>query len=205
MSSTGRGERLGGPEDFYQTPAWAVRRLLETWKPAGGLWLEPGAGNGAIIKAANSVRSDVEWLAVEIREAEEEGLQHVARTVVMGDFLDRSLPLPDTSRVSVVLGNPPFSLAQAFIERSRELCPVAEIVMLLRLNYIGSEDRADFMRTNLPSLRILPNRASFLPVPGKVGKVDSIEYAWFGWRPDKADAGAFWLLESTPKEERRWK
>lgn len=64
MSATGRSDvrRL---DDFYATPAWCVRRLLEGVNPPGGLWLEPCAGDGAIIRAVEEMRADVKWHAVE--------------------------------------------------------------------------------------------------------------------------------------------
>jgi hypothetical protein len=200
VSSTGRGPRLGGKDDFFVTPAWAVRRLLEDWKPPGGFWLEPGAGNGAIIRAVNDVRSDVSWLAAEIREEERPALEALTPLVSIGDFLTGpDLPPEVIEKVTVVIANPAFSIAQEVIDVSRQLCPRAELMFLLRLNYVGSEDRAEFMRRFPPDLRTLPNRPSF--VPG--GKTDSIEYAWMGWKPGRRERGTFRVLASTPIAQRR--
>lgn len=206
MSSTGRGPRLGGPDDFFATPAWAVRRLLESWSPPGGVWLEPGAGNGAIIRAVNEVRQDVKWIAVELRPEEKGALAATGAVTICEDFLSPTLfKLSDLPDAPVVLGNPPFIFAQPFIDRSRQLCPRAEIMLLLRLNYVGSEDRAEFMRRCPPDLRTLPNRPAFVAPakPGLLGKTDSIEYAWFGWPPGQRTHGTFRVLASTSKEERK--
>jgi hypothetical protein len=194
MSSTGRGPRLGGEDDFYVTPSWCVCRLLEAWKPPGGTWLEPSAGNGAIIRAALSVRSDVSFVAVELREEERAGLGLIAKTTI-GDFLKTE----GSGHCSVVIGNPPFSLAMEFIEKARKVAPEAEVCMLLRLNFVGSETRSPFMRAHPPDLYLLPNRPSFTG-----GKTDSIEYAWFVWPSrEPRSSGAFRVLASTPKEERK--
>lgn len=206
MSSTGRGPRLGGPDDFFATPSWAVRRLLESWSPPGGVWLEPGAGNGAIIRAVNEIRTDVRWIAVELRPEEKGALEATGAETICDDFLSPSLiKIAALEHAPVVLGNPPFYLAQEFIDRSRQLCPHAEIMLLLRLNYVGSEDRAAFMRRCPPDLRTLPNRPAFVPgkKPGVLGKTDSIEYAWFGWPPGQRDHGTFRVLASTSKDERK--
>ena len=206
MSSTGRGQRLGGKDDFFVTPSWAVRRLLEDWKPPGGFWLEPGAGNGAIIKAVNEVRSDVSWLAAEIREEERPALEALTPLVSIGDFLTGPDFQPEAlEKVTVVIANPAFVIAQEVIDRSRQLCPRAELMFLLRLNYVGSEDRAEFMRRFPPDIRTLPNRPSFVPSAklGTLGKTDSIEYCWMGWLPGQRERGTFRVLASTSKEQRR--
>jgi hypothetical protein len=51
VSATKRGSGVRTPDDAYETPAWCVQRLLEKLQLPGGNWLEPGAGDGAIIKA----------------------------------------------------------------------------------------------------------------------------------------------------------
>lgn len=198
MSSTGRGARLGGPDDFYVTPAWTVDRLLDVWTPPGGVWLEPGAGNGAIIRAVNARRTDVKWRAVEIRDEELPALVATGAAVYIHDFLgDNADPSED---IAVVIGNPPFSLAMEFILRAREVAPSAEICFLLRTNFSGSEARAEFMRTNAPDLLSLPNRPSFVG-----GKTDSIEYSWFVWPAVPRAAGVFRVLGSTPASVRNGK
>ena len=53
MSSTHRGAERR-PADFYATPHWTVRRLLEALPLPGGVWFEPCAGEGDIIKAVNA-------------------------------------------------------------------------------------------------------------------------------------------------------
>lgn len=60
MSSTARGA-VRKREDYYPTPGWCVRRLLEatTTKLDGKRWLEPGAGMGHIIRAAQPLRPRV--------------------------------------------------------------------------------------------------------------------------------------------------
>ena len=66
-------ERSGGESENYPTPEWAVHRLLDTWEPPGSVWLEPCAGEGAIISAVRSWcaagedRWNPKWEAVEIR------------------------------------------------------------------------------------------------------------------------------------------
>lgn len=199
MSSTGRGPRLGGAEDYFRTPSWTVRRLLEAWHPKGGVWLEPGAGSGSIIRAVNAVRSDVEWTAVEIRPDERLRLARLGR-VITCDYLDEAsaYPLNTIENISVVIGNPPFSLAQEFIDQSRRIAPNADIALQLRLNFVGSEDRAPFMRRCPPDVKTLPNRPSYT-----LRQTDSPEYGWLIWPPGECAQGTFQVLGSTSIEERQ--
>lgn len=198
MSATGRGPRLGGPEDFYATPAWCVNRLLEEWDPPGGLWVEPSAGNGSIIRAVNARRTDVRWLAVEVRAEERTTLEDCASEVVIGDFLTFDLAARE-DRPAVVIGNPPYSLAQDFIERALELYPDAFHAYLLRLPFASSADRAPFMRRLPPSVYVLPDRPAF-----RNDGSDNTDYAWFAWRPlSHTDTyGTFRVLATTPATER---
>lgn len=195
MSSTKRGGQRS-EADAYATPEWATLRALEAmpWLPPGGHWMDPCAGDGAIIRATKLVYPRVEWDAVEIRDEAEPDLKATGANYVIGDFLAGHFrPLA----AHVVFTNPPFRIAQDFIEKS--LTITDHVVMLLRLNYLGSEKRADFLREYPPDVYVLPNRPSFMN-----GETDSIEYAWFHWeRGLRREAGKIKLLKSTPKAERR--
>lgn len=179
MSAKGRGPSVGGPEDYFTTPSWCVRRLLEVWSPpADGLWLEPSAGNGAIIRAVNAVRSDVRWLAVELREEERGDLTDIDWCrFEIANFLRDEPFRHQADEVTVVLGNPPYSYAMEFLLRARERFRNAEIVFLLRRAFTASEDRWDFMHTHMPDELQLPNRPSFTGEGGG----DSADYAWMRW------------------------
>lgn len=198
MSSTKRG-RARQRADNYPTPGWAVRRFLEAVDLPNGRWLEPCAGDGAIIDAVHSKRdpTKIEWSAYEIRKSPMKKLSDVSKNVhaLQADFLKMD-GLSETNRhfYNVAITNPPFLLAMEFIERCMYLSE--HTVMLLRLNFVASEKRADFMRSERPDIYVLPNRPSF--VGG--GKTDSIEYAWFHWW--KGSNGKMVVLKSTDKLER---
>lgn len=194
MSSTNRGRERNRHDD-YPTPAWCVDRFCEEVVLPVGQWLEPCAGDGAIIRAFNdNYNADaIAWDAIEIREGpipELEAIHNVS--AVQGNALE-ILSDPNISYV-VSASNPPFELAQEFIEVCRARS--THTVLLLRLNYLASEKRHAYMTATRPDVYVLPNRPSF--VGG--GKTDSIEYAWFHWHPG-AD-GKLRILGLTPKEER---
>lgn len=196
------------PADYYTTPSWCVRRLLEAWwAPCIDYWVEPSAGNGAIIRAVNAVRSDVQWLASEIRPEERDALALVDHCrVEICDFLHAE-PFSYAARdVRVVLGNPPYSLAEEFVHRAMLLYPRAEIVFLLRIAFLSSKERAPFMREHPPDVYVLPDRPSFIGSGG-----DNADYAWFRWPIDSEatlarlprPAGELRVLVPTPLAERK--
>lgn len=160
MSSTARGGKRS-PADFYGTPAWPVHRFLERIKLPGGLWLEPAAGEGAIIKAVNEKRSDVLWTAIEKREKCAKALEPLvagAKHLWIGDTLKMNWWKPD--HVEVSISNYPFSLAMQFIEWGLA-SNIPYVISLLRLNFLGTEDRNEFFINNMPDVYVIPDRVSF--------------------------------------------
>lgn len=207
MSSTNRGGKRS-EADFYATPAWCVRRLIDAVDLPAGEWLEPCAGDGAIIRATVEYRAlrTRKWTAVELREECRERLEDDETNVdpYIGDFF--TSPLVDSEHIrrngpqlsfDVILTNPPFSLAMEFIRACETIA--THRIFLLRLNFLGSEERSSYIRDTKPDLYVLPNRPSFVGA----GKTDSIEYAWFHWHP--GSTGKYVILPSTPIEERKAK
>lgn len=200
MSATGRGPRLGGPEDFYESPKWTVDRFLEVYRPActpqQGLIVEPGAGRGMIIRAAQPYLPGYRWLAVEVRGEERESLEATGAEVVIGDFLDEWLLQPRHD-VGLVLGNPAYDEAFEILVRARELYPMAQVAFLMQLGFMASDKRWDFMYRHVPDVYVIPNRVSFY-----AGNGDSEGNAWMVWHPGERTRGDNYILASTPKEER---
>jgi len=204
MSSTGRGTTRN-EFDWYPTPWWCVRRFMEVVHLEGSNWLEPSAGEGAIIEGVAAYRPDVHWDAVELRQEASTALTKAlapswerngsGRLWCPQNFLRlRALyPQPD-----VIISNPPFGSAPAFVDHAFTLT-ARYVVMLLRVNYWGSEERHAFLTANPPDTYVLPNRASFT----SDGKTDSIEYGWFVWDvTSKREHGRVRVLGLTPQGER---
>ena len=98
-----------------------------------------------------------------------------------------------TDKYDMVITNPPFAIAREIIEKSLEVTKEWwYVIMLLRLNYIGSSDRAEFWRTHKPYAIYADNkRMSFTPD----GWTDSIEYAHFVWKKwENPDFAKFKIL-----------
>jgi hypothetical protein len=195
MSSTNRGGKRS-EADFYATPVWSIRRLVERRDLPGGAWLEPAAGDGAIIRAID--RSDIEWTAWELRERERANLVPLvpASRLHIGDFLAaHQAGALDDRTFDVAIMNPPFRLAREFIEAC--LCHAQVVVALARLNFLACEKRFAFMSQNTPSVYVLPNRPAF-----REPSSDSCEYGWFVWHRDQRQQGRVEILDLTPRAER---
>jgi len=181
VSATNRSERGGDGYDFFATPAWCVDRIEEAIGPIAGAVLEPSCGDGAIVRAMASRRGSREWTTVDVRpEAEAD---------ITADFTWMGCPELGSRRFDWAIGNPPYSHAEAFVRAALARCDV--VVMLLRLNWLASEGRADFLREHTPSVYVLPNRPSF------TGEgTDATDYAWMAWGLDGPPAVR--ILASTP-------
>ena len=200
MSSAGRGPRLGGPDDFYATPAWVVDRLLDLWEPRDGVILEPAAGTGAIIAAIEARGCANEWMAVECRATAAPECRASGANPVIADFLAWEPPAHVTIEVKTVITNPPLALCEEFIRRSSDVFPNAELVFLVRLGFLASQKRiALWNDVGTPDVYVLPNRPSFVAL----GATDSADYCWIVLPPVHRDAGMFSVLDSTPAGVRR--
>lgn len=206
MSATNRGKEREA-NDFYATPAWCVHRLFEdehfldthitpaSTEVEDQVWLEPGCGEGAIIQALDQIGvSPNAWVAVD-----DENRKLSAENIVFEhvDFLKFE---PEPGEISVAIGNPPYSLAKEFVDHALKISPV--VIMLLRVNFLGSEKRVAWWRgqKQKPDIYVLPNRPVFtVNKEGKPG-VDATEYAWFVWGP--RSKGHWFLLESTDEDTR---
>ncbi len=217
MSATGRSG-VRQENDFYETPAWSVQRLLERVDLPGGRWLAPCAGRGAIQRAVAQVRTDVTWLANELVEEHARSLFEIptVEQVYVGDFMASAELARASWNAPVVLDNPPYRLAEAVLRRAWQIAPHALVALLLRLNFAASDDRAGLMQAHPPDIYVLPNRPSFRVVERTIVKdgrevkrtatTDATEYAWFIWEPATAPrrtAGCLQVLDTTPLELRR--
>lgn len=182
------------PQDVYLTHAWVTQRLLEAVKIPGGLWLEPSAGNGDIINATSSVRSDVIWHCVELRDECIPTLDSTpnVQVCVAGNFL----AVPPDDRYAAVLGNPPYVSSLKFVQHALKFSSL--VVFLLRLDWLAPAKQSRWVRSHMPDVALLPNRPDFTGDGG-----DSTEYAWMSFHREERTEGRILLLAETPLEERR--
>jgi len=159
--------------DCYDTPAIAVETLLavERWKPMR-IW-EPACGKGNIVMP----------------------LRAAGHAVFATDLNDRGCP-QSTSRVDflmcgpcpivdAIVSNPPFSLAEDFVEVA--LDRAALVVMLLRLAFLESERRSHILDNGkLARVHVFARRLPMMHRQGWEGRKanSGMAFAWFIWDRD---------------------
>ena len=176
------------PDDFYATPRWATVAMLDALPGHVGPWvrdpefiIEPSCGDGAILDVlAERFRGELPSIVgfeLDSSRADEAGRR--GHEVFCGDYLAGGGG-EHCSRTWVV-GNPPFSLAQSFVEHTLAYLPNgARLTFLLRLAFLSSKRRRHLFATGagFEWLFVLPRRPSFTPNGG----TDQYDYGWFTWR-----------------------
>jgi hypothetical protein len=162
MSSKGRGAPVTEAE-FYPTPAWCTRRILEALPShIPEHWVEPCAGDGAIVKVLQH-----RWAGDESAPAIHAGDIRVLPRISGVDTwaCGTSFELWVDRHYDAVITNPPFSLAPEIVKHFLPRCDW--LILLLRSSFKlvngkpGTPERFD-MRDNMPDEYKLPQRPSFL-------------------------------------------
>lgn len=165
------------PDDLYRTP----RPFIEAVAPAlrvqeGMTILDPAAGDGRWLEPFPHCRR----LAMEIREEERRGLEVVADKVAIGNFLSPNV-LKIRERIDLVVGNPPFSLAEEFVRQGMDLVRRTGgqlgVAFLLRAGFVHGQKRSALYKDYpLASVLHLTKRPSFMD-----GPTDASEYVMCIW------------------------
>lgn len=167
--------------DFNPSPPEAGHRLLDVEAFSGGIW-ECACGDGALSKVFLDRGHTVESTDLHDRGF---GLGRV-------DFLmERRLLAPN------IVTNPPFKLAQEFIEHALDLGAV-KVAMLLRLQFLETPGRQEmFERTPFKKMWVFSKRLPMMHSEGYDGdrlKSSILAFAWFVWeRGHNGPATIGWL------------
>lgn len=173
MSSTNRGA-MRHADDYYATEGWAVRAVFPRILSVLPKWpsvLEPAAGEGAIVKELLDAGINANCIdAVEIDPTRAGSIVDrfassctagVVSMVSVADYRDLAAQwvLDSNKRFDLIITNPPFSIALAYIQASLPLLsPGGTLCLLLRQGFAASRKRGPFMRQFPPSLHILERR-----------------------------------------------
>lgn len=194
--------------DFYPTPkevvqaiwSWLERDGLLSHLHRGDLVLEPGVGEGAFIEhAPDSIKRLVEFVGVDLVYKDSPAFSEDNVCFVEGNFLSGEAAdiCEKLGPFRLVIGNPPFLLAEAFVRRSLQLS-TGPVVLLLRSAFLESKQRLDLFKAHLPRhIYFLSERPAF-----KTGsdKTDKYAYAVFVWMPQAVLSNTF-SVESWKREE----
>ena len=118
MSATNRGSERK-PYDFYATPPEVIENLLKhiDLNKYGNRILEPSAGNGNFCKVIKQYYPNKHITALEIRNEERNNLELYSDEVIINDYLK----LDTNNKYNIIIGNPPYSKAIDFVNKSLQL------------------------------------------------------------------------------------
>lgn len=196
MSSTNRGYDRH-VSDYYVTPKKDVTDFLNAFIKVENIQIDsmkiidPACGGDktndpTYTQVIRNLKGKV--FAMDIRED--------SKADVVGDFLHTDF---EDNRFNMVITNPPFALAMEFIKKGLDIVvDGGYVIMLLRLNFMGSKMRKPFFDEFMPKYIFTHHkRISFLTEDinittykndkeivktYKKGSTDSIEYAHFVWQ-----------------------
>jgi hypothetical protein len=154
--------------DFYDTPHVAVHALLKVEKLPKQIW-EPAAGAGNVVEVLRAAGHNV--FATDLNDR---GCRDCLTRI---DFL-----LPVRAEVDAIVTNPPYALAQQFVETALQRAPL--VIMLLRLNFIESERRRHILdNAGLARIHVFARRLPMMHRAGWEGRKanSGMAFAWFVW------------------------
>ncbi len=204
MSAAGRGGPRR-PHDFYPTPAGLARAALAHVDLTGSVGhsltiVDPGAGLGEWGAAARHRWPDARIIGVELAQPRPAGAVYDEWHAV--DYLRWARSVPNADRPDVIIGNPPFNLAEAFIRASLGLIASGgRVVFLLRLGMLESQKRIGLWRDCPPArVSVLTARPSFTGDGG----TDAAAYGLFLWTsPAPRSTALDWLHWQPERQSRR--
>lgn len=152
-------------EDFYPTPAWATYALIENETFTGEIH-ECACGDGRMAEVLKETGQSVFASDLCNRGYGETGI----------NFLKSLRP------TSNIVTNPPFNLAQEFIEHALTMID-HKAAFLLRLAFLESQVRAKTLfRDNPPSrVWVFSERITFYPGGEDGSGSGATAHAWFVW------------------------
>ena len=169
--------------DYYPTPEEAVLPILPYLPPARSV-LDPAAGAGELLRLFPG--STTLGIEIDAGRAIEHGW-------TCADALTVSWPDAD-----LCVMNPPFSDAQAFVERALKWqldharanprAPMRTVAALVRLTFLESAQRRRLHQTSPADVYVLSTRPRFR---GDTNGTDSVTAAWFVWG---AGRGGRWAV-----------
>jgi hypothetical protein len=161
---------LAGP-DFFPTPAWATRALIDNEAFEGRIW-ECACGDGEMARVLASAGYDVRATDLHARGFGTSGV----------DFLRAK------GSVDNIITNPPYNAAEAFVAHGLRLAR-RKLALLLRLAFLEGANRANtiFLKTPPSRVWVFSERITFYMKDAPRAGSGTTAYAWFVW--DKAASG----------------
>lgn len=155
--------------EFYLEPEWCSQRLFEVEQFKGKI-VDPACGRGRIVSSAKAA-----------------GYNSIGRDLVKRGPLCQNTRdfLSDNTRISNVVSNPPFSIAEEFARHALEVC-AGKLALLLPIVWLTGKTRSQWLEKS-PILRVwmLAPRPWMEPGQGKVEKRGGKrDFCWVVWDKD---------------------
>jgi hypothetical protein len=184
--------------NFFPTPPWAVRALIEEVlipegaSPAMMTCWEPACGAGHMAIPLAGYFHDV--FASDVNDWGFGGRRDLDFTFAAAE----DAPWP----VDWVITNPPFVLAEAFVQRAISIAD-AGVAMLMRLSWLEGGDRYRSIFSKRPPRFVCPfaDRVSMIEGVWDPEANSATAYAWFVWMGAAESAG---IRHIRPGAERRY-
>ena len=178
--------------DYYATNPKAVTMLLNKYDFYANTILEPCVGGGHIVKAINDFYNNTkEFVCLDLVD------RGYPNTIVQ-DFLTWKTD----KKFEGIITNPPFSLAQEFIEKGMELLTDnGQMAMFLKIQFLESAKRKEFFEKYPPKyIYVFRDRMATWnngnEVDPSTGKkwATTFCHAWFVWeKGSKTEPIIRWL------------
>ncbi len=180
-------------DDLYETPVEAVRALLKVECIPLTVW-EPACGPGAIVRELRQ-----SGRAVVATDLVEYGCEDSTSGV---DFL---METAAPNGVPAIVTNPPFKLAEEFVDKAISLVP--EVYMLMRVAFLeGLRWEKLGFKNHLARVHVFAPRLPMMHRHGWEGPVNSnsgMAFAWFsfqrGWNSKGGQPSISWINWKVPQ------
>lgn len=172
-------------DDLYETPAVAVRALMQLETLPSVIW-EPCCGPGAIVRELRSF----------------DRMVHASDLVnygCAGAHAGRDFLMEREAPAACIVTNPPFRLAEEFVEHAISLVP--EVHMLLRVAFLeGLRWQNKGFQDHLARVHVFAPRLPMMHRAGWDGPVNSnsgMAFGWFcfrrGWKRNGGQSTVNWI------------
>jgi hypothetical protein len=168
-AGSGRAPLIEHPGDRYDTPPVAVEALLRCERLPELIW-EPACGAGNIVAVLRDRNHKV--IATDIADR---GCPDSRSGI---DFLGE----PPEINADAIITNPPYQLAEKFVEAALLRAPL--VIMLLRLAFFEGQRRSRILENcGLARIHVFRKRLPMMHREGWTGKRASsaIAFAWYVW------------------------
>ena len=151
-----------GSMDFFKTPHWVTKILLDHIEFIGPIW-EPACGNGKMAK----------------------DLKKFGYDVISSDLCDRGFGITGINFLNEksswalnIITNPPYAIANKFVTHALELGPEGKVAMLMRTLFLEGKYRHEMFKKFPPSnIIVISDRVDM--ESEKPGRAFSL--SWFIW------------------------